>query len=119
MSSIKAPVKREHYRLWAGEVTMVIQGDDGSLEPLTIRTNGLSTVKEPDKILPKDLQRGQTVLQQQVFKSMGAEYTKVKDVLAVTVLFTTYMGFLSQEDMEVERPPVKVPEAASNDPFGK
>jgi hypothetical protein len=121
MTSIKAPVKRDHYQLWAGEVTMVIDAGNGELAPLVIRANGMTTIDDQSKITPNDLSRAQQALQMNVFKTMGAEYQKVKDVLSVTILFSMYMGRLSRDELEItiKQQETKVPEAAANDPYAK
>ncbi|QXV74368.1 hypothetical protein [Rhizobium phage RHEph16] len=123
MTSIKAPVKRKHFRFWAGEVTMVIDGGNGELAPLTVKTNCMTVVGDKDKLLPNDIAKAQQTLQVTVYKTMGDEFSKVKDVIAVTILFSTYMGYLSDEELKIttqqQEVEAKEPPAAANDPYSK
>lgn len=123
MTSIKAPVKRDHYQIWAGEVAMVIDPGNGDLTPLSIKANAMTQIAEPGKITPNDLSKAQQALQMNVFKTMGAEYQKVKDVLAVTILFSMYMGRLSADELKItikeQEAEVKEQPVPTNDPYAK
>ncbi|QIG70523.1 hypothetical protein PP744_gp060 [Rhizobium phage RHph_N38] len=123
MTSIKAPVKKQHYQLWAGEVTLVIDAGNGDLQPLTLRANAMTVIPEAGKITPNDLSRAQQHLQMNVYKTMGEEYSKVKDVLNVTILFTYYMGKMSEEELKItvqqQTAQVTKEPVAANDPYSK
>ncbi|QIG67766.1 hypothetical protein PP747_gp065 [Rhizobium phage RHph_Y38] len=124
MTSVKAPIKRDHFRFWAGEVTMVIDGGNGELTPLTLKTNAMTIVKDKELITPNDIAKAQQTLQVSIYKTMGEEFAKVKDVLSVTILFTAYMGYLSQEQLAitVQQQAVETKEGhppAANDPYSK